>query len=148
MVATDTVEWRLGRGGLYLKSGEYSEKRQRARKPIETRWTGPTDFPRTDTASHKFIPALGALTTAIAKSAVAWSAVKRWKTGLEQDDPALMEVRRLCLERRREKELEKLRSDGKTERVEDLQGRTNIVHNHFKALHGSVARQRYVPCVF
>ena len=30
--------------------------------------------------------------------------------------------------------LEKLRSDGTTERVEDLQGRTDIVHNHFKDL--------------
>ena len=30
--------------------------------------------------------------------------------------------------------LEKLRSDGTTERVEDLQGRTDIVHNHFKEL--------------
>ena len=29
---------------------------------LETRWTGPTDFPRTDTASHKMVPALGTLT--------------------------------------------------------------------------------------
>ena len=34
MVATDTVEWRLGRGGLHQKSCEkFREKRQRARKP-------------------------------------------------------------------------------------------------------------------
>ena len=39
---------------------------------LETRWTGPTHFPRTDTASHKFIPALGTLTTAIV-----WGAVQR-----------------------------------------------------------------------
>ena len=61
---------------------------------LETRWTGPTDFPRTESASHKLIPALGTLTTAIAKSAIAWGALK----------PALMEVRRLCVERRCEKD--------------------------------------------
>ena len=31
-------------------------------------------------------------------------------------------------------DLGRLRSDGTTERVEDLQGRTDIVHNHFKEL--------------
>ena len=34
---------------------------------LETRWTGTTDFPRTDTASHKLVPTLGTLSTAIAK---------------------------------------------------------------------------------
>ena len=71
---------------------------------LETRWTGPTDFSWRDTASHKLIPALGTLTTAIAKSAIAWGAVKRGKAGLEQHDPALMEVRPLCVERRCDKD--------------------------------------------
>ena len=62
---------------------------------LETRWTGPTAFPRTDTASYKLVPALGTLTTAIAKSAIAWSAVKRGKAGPEQHDLVWMEVRRL-----------------------------------------------------
>ena len=59
---------------------------------------------KTDSASHHLIPALGTLTTAIAKSAIAWGAVKRGKTRLEQHNPAMREVRRICLERRREKE--------------------------------------------
>ena len=59
---------------------------------LETRWTGPTDFPRTDAASHKFISALGTRTTLIPKSAIAWGAVKRGSTIQH-------------LERRREKEL-------------------------------------------
>ena len=71
---------------------------------LETRWTGPTDFPRTDTASHKLVPALGTLTIAIAKSAIAWRAVKREKAGLEQHDPLWMEVRKLGVERRWEKD--------------------------------------------
>ena len=71
---------------------------------LRTRWTGPTDFPRTDSASHQFILALGTLTTAIAKSAIAWGAVKRGQTRLEQHDSTVREVRRLCRERRREKE--------------------------------------------
>ena len=41
----------------------------------------------------------GTLTTAIAKSAIACGAVKRGKAGLEQHDPAWMEVRRICVER-------------------------------------------------
>ena len=68
---------------------------------LETRWTGPTDVPRTDTASHKLIPALGTLTTAIAKSTIAWGCNEAC---LEQHDPAWMEVRRLCVERRCEKD--------------------------------------------
>ena len=185
MVATVPFAWEMGRRGRHKESCEYSERETTAcQEALETRWTGPTYFPKTDTASHKFIPALGTLTTAIAKSAIAWSAVKRGKTCLDQHDPALRKVRRLCLERRREKEplkrkrlsialhrarqvmrrkqadlrfkkavemgapsrlqgpprptrapiLEKLRSDGTTERVEDLQGRTDIVHNHFVEL--------------
>ena len=67
---------------------------------LETRWTGPTDFPTTDIASHKLVLALGTRITAIAKSAVAWGAVKRGKAGLEQQDPVWMEVRRLGVERR------------------------------------------------
>ena len=66
---------------------------------VETRWPGPTDF----TASHKLVPALGTLTTAIAKSAIAWGAVKRGRAGLEQHDSVFMEVRRLGVERRCEK---------------------------------------------
>ena len=72
---------------------------------LRTRWTGPTDFLRTNSASHKPTPALGTLTTAIAKSATAWGAVKRGKAGLEQHDPAWMEVRRLGVERRCESQM-------------------------------------------
>ena len=46
---------------------------------------------------YQFIPALETLTTAIAKSAIAWGAVKRGKTRLEQRDPTMREVRRLSL---------------------------------------------------
>ena len=146
---------------------------------LETRWTGPTDFARTDTASHKLVPVLETLTTAIAKSAIAWGTAKRGKAGPKKHDPMWLEVRRLGVERRCEMDphkwkncpshltelantcdenrptstsrrrlnapsrlqgpppptrapiLEKLGADGTVERVDDLDGRTSIVHQHF-----------------
>ena len=70
---------------------------------LETRWTGPTDFPRTDAASHKLVPALGTLTTAIAKSAISWRAAKSGNAAPRQQDPMRLEVRRLGAERKCEK---------------------------------------------
>ena len=83
--------------GFIKKSFEYSDRNDSV-EALETRWTVPSE------ALDKYIPALGTLTTAIAKSALAWCSVKRGRTCLEQHDPALTEVRRLCVERRREKE--------------------------------------------
>ena len=57
------------------------------REALETRWPGPTDFPRTDAASQKLVPALGTLTTAIANSSIAWGTAKRGKAGQKQHDP-------------------------------------------------------------
>ena len=173
MVATVPFVWAMGRIGLHKKSCEYSERND----ALETRWPGPTDFPRTDTASHMLVPAPGTLTTAIAKSAIALGA------GLEQHDQVWMEVRSFGVERHCEKDplerknvprtvqsspadaltqtdlnfekgieagassrlqgpppptrapiLEELGPDGTTDRVEDQNGRTDIVHKHFKEL--------------
>ena len=71
---------------------------------VETRWTDPTDFPSADIASHKLVLALGTLTTAIAKSVIAWGTAKRGKAGTKQHDPMWLEVRRLGVERRCEKD--------------------------------------------
>ena len=156
--------------------------RRYVRKPSKPDGRAQLVSPGLILAPHKLIRAQGTLTTAIAKAATAWGATKRGKACLEQRDPALMEVRGLCLERRREREplkrkslsialcrarqamrreqadlmfkkavvmgaparlqgpppptrtptLEKLTADGTTERVEDPQGRTDTVHDHFK----------------
>ena len=71
---------------------------------LETRWTGPTDFTRIDTASHKFIPALGDADNSHRQIGHYVACSEAWEGCLEQHDPALMEVRRLCVERRCEKE--------------------------------------------
>ena len=162
--------------GFITKVVSIQRKTTVCEEVLEAGWTGPTAFPRTDTASHKLVRALGTLTTAIAYSAIAWGAVKRGRAGLGRHDLVWMEVRRLGVERRGEKDplkrkksvhrtvqsstadatktdrpqlqevaithrlptrapiLEKLGPDGTTERVEDLQCRTDIVHKHFKEL--------------
>ena len=87
--------------GFIKKVASIQRETTVCQEALETRWPGPTML---DTASHKLVPALGTLTTAITKSAVAWGAVKRGKAGLEQHDPVWMEVRRLGVERCCEKD--------------------------------------------
>ena len=53
---------------------------------------------------HKPVPALGKLTTAIAKSAIAWRTAMRGKAGPKQQDPMWLDVPRLGVERRCEKD--------------------------------------------
>ena len=51
---------------------------------LKTRWNGPTSFSRTDAVPHKPVRALRTLTTAIAKSAIAWRTAKRGKAAPKQ----------------------------------------------------------------
>ena len=143
------------------------------------------DFPRIDPTLQKQIPPLGAVTRAIAHSAVKWSSAKNQKSYLDTQDETMIEMLRLCLERRREKDavkrkaffsfalhrarqrmrrkqatlrckeatqlgapsrlkgpppqtrapvLERVDESGRTEKVEHPDGRTDIVHSHFKEL--------------
>ena len=50
------------------------------------------------------VPALGTLTTAIANSAIIWGAAKSGKAAPKQHDPMWLEVRRLGVERKFEKD--------------------------------------------
>ena len=45
MVATDSVEWRLGRGGLYQKSCEYSERNDSVPGSPRNQMDGPNRLP-------------------------------------------------------------------------------------------------------
>ena len=77
---------------------------QREKTPCEQalriQWTGMVNFPRVDQ-----IPLLGAVTNAIAHSAAKWSSAKNKKSYFDPQDDAMIEMRRLCLERRRKRPL-------------------------------------------
>ena len=141
-------------------------------------------FPRIDPTLQEHMPLLGAVTNAIAHSAVKWGSARHRKSYLHPQDGAVIEVRRLCLERRLEKDrvkrktlsvalhiarqnmrrkqavlrckeathleapsrlkgqspqtrapfLERVDETGRTEKVEHLQGLTDIVYEHFEEL--------------
>ena len=61
-------------------------------------------FPRIDPTLQEHIPLLGAVKNAIAHSAVKWGSARHRKSYLHPQDDTMIEVRRLCLERRLEKD--------------------------------------------
>ena len=132
------------------------------------------NFPRIDPTLQEHMPLLGAVKNAIAHSAVKWGSARHRKSYLPPQDDTMIEVRRLCLERRLEKDphtarqnmrrkqailrckeathleapsrlkgqspqtrapfLGRVDETGRTEKVEHLQGLTDIVYEHFKEL--------------
>ena len=57
------------------------------------------EFPRFDPTLQEQIPLLGAVTSAIAHSAVKWCSARHRKSYLHPQDDTMIEMRRLCLER-------------------------------------------------
>ena len=79
---------------------------QREKTPCEQalriQWSDAVNFPRNDPTLQEAIPFLGAVTNTIAHAAAKWS------SDLDSQDDTMIEMRRLCLERRREKDPVKL----------------------------------------
>ena len=67
-------------------------------------WAGVVDFPRIDPTLQELIPPLGAVTRGIEHLAVKWGSAKNKNSHLDPHDDTMIEMRRLCLERRREKD--------------------------------------------
>ena len=86
---------------------------------------------------------LGTLTTAIAKSAIAWRTAKRGKAGPKQQDPMWLEVRRLGVERRCEKDPVKRKSLSiALYRARQLMRRTQTDLNFKKAVEAGAPSRR------
>ena len=62
------------------------------------------NFPRVDPTLQEQTPLLGTVTTAIAHSAVKWGSAKNKTSYLDPQDDTMIEMRRLCQDRRREKD--------------------------------------------
>ena len=153
------------------------------------------NFPKIDPTLQEQTPLLGAVTNAIAHSAVKWGSAKNKKSYLGPQDDTMIEMRRLCLERRREKDsvkwktlsialhrtrqnmrrtqatlrckeatqlgasrlkgpppqtrapiLERVDETVRTEKVDHLQGRTDIVHETLqRTFHRFIKRRNTWP---
>lgn len=98
------VEWRIGRGvSIQMETSSCDED-------VRVMCPGLVDFARFDPVSMHIVPALATVTVAVAEVAIKWSGGKRGNTGLLGHDPTILERRKCCLERRREKDPEASKS--------------------------------------
>ena len=80
------------------------EEKTQCEQALRIQWTGAVNFSRIDPTLQEKIPLFGAVTNAIAHSAVKWVSARQRKSYLHPQDDTMIEVRRLRLERRREKD--------------------------------------------
>ena len=102
---SELSRWVTGRNTrLKQRCRVFKEKKTPCEQAHRTRWTGAVNFPRSDPTLQEQTPLWEAVTNAIAQSAGKWVSAKNKKSYLDPQDDAMNEMRRLCLEGRRDKD--------------------------------------------